>query len=134
MKIKRLSTYNAFVNAGRPYYPVIRDGVLLIANFSINAQKSASHHKKCLILDSHVVYNARGLVAIYHEWWSRYGYRDRWFYYRDGKKVTFNALTWDERIRLCYRFESWRYGVANSFNPSYPCKRWRSYASMIGLL
>ena len=132
MKTHRIDTYKQFVNDGYHYYPRVEAGVLILPNFSTRAKNAVGHHRRLLICESHVIYNRKGFAAIHYEWYSLYGLRQRWFYFRDGIRVTYRQLTWDEKETVCRAF--WRYG-SNSMWHTFalcPSKQAARYVSKHG--
>jgi hypothetical protein len=129
MKIKRLKSYKAFIAAGRPYYPYVNNQTLHLPCFAVNADKSASHHKHCLICQGIVVVNARGFCAVYYEWFSRFGWRHRWYYYRLGERVKWSGLTWDERRKLCLAYMKIDVFAYSGFMLKAPVKNWPEWAA-----
>jgi hypothetical protein len=67
-------------------------------------------------------------------WLSRYGYRVRWFYWQDNKRVTFRRLSWDNKVRVCFAWTNLnldRFDIDLDFPPSQFCT---TYAAAKGWL
>lgn len=130
MRTLHITSYSDFVKAGRPYYPEIRSGRLLLANFAINNDGgvSFSHHKR-LVMTSVVVYNRSDLVAVYSCYVCNLGFRDRWTYIQSGQLVSWTRLTAVNQWRVaCAFYRASKRGLLHDFVrvPSVWVTRWRT--------
>lgn len=130
MRIKRLTSYSAFIAAGRPYLPVQRGNALIVPFFSVNAEKEATHHKKTLICQAITVWNTGRLTSVYYEWFSRYGWRWRWLYFSYGNRVTFARLSWDEKRLVCLAYAKIDVFAHPGFMLKAPVKNWPKWADI----
>jgi hypothetical protein len=129
MKTVAIRTYEAFVKHGRPYYPDIVGGRLLLCSVSKNADDYSFGHKRRLVVDHYCVYNRPGLIAVQCLWLSRYGSRRRWFYWQDGKRVTWHKLTWDNKHKVVRAFRRVA-GYLLKADPFYPpCRNYMAYVT-----
>jgi hypothetical protein len=132
MRLIHLDTYKRFVSAGRPYYPTESNRGLLVTNIAVNCQDARFGHKRRLQISHYVLQNYGGFCAVQCAWISRYGYRVRWFYWQDGKRVTFRRLTWDNKIKVC---QSWVSALRSHLDCDFdypPCRDYLSFAFQKG--
>lgn len=118
MRTKSLRTYGAFIKAGRPYLPVVQDGLLVLPNFAVNAHQTGPKSRNRLVITSTVFYNRCEFVALYVSSISCQGFRFRWLYFRRGRRVCWFNLSWDERNRVAAAwFRRAAYGDCEHMKP-----------------
>ena len=128
MQTCHLSTYKAFIAAGRPYLPAIdATNRLMLPNFQTSPNTDAIKHKKRLVITSGVIYNRNQLVVAWSICQSCLGTRWRWLYWRGQTRITWHALSWDEK-RAVIRAYVARQDAIPFFAP--PTKNYRQWLAL----
>lgn len=130
MLVEQISYYEDFVKRDRPYYPVLENGILVLSNFSKNAHQTGMHACSRLICRNEVVVNVLSFAAIYNCNISNQGLRERWFYFRRGKRITWRELSWDERCYVCRKYSHVRFVGRIPREALPPCRDWQSWCAI----
>lgn len=134
MLLRHITSYDQFVKHGRPYYPTEAKGRLLLSHIEINVTSAAFGSKRRLAVWHYPLVNRGGLVAVQCAWLSRYGYRVRWFYWQDGKRVTFHRLTWDNKRKICRKWREAVQRYADCDHDYPPTRHYLDYVLRKGML
>lgn len=130
MLIEQISYYEDFVFRGRPYYPFLENNILVVSNFSKNAHQTGMHSCSRLICKNVVVVNHFSFCAVYNCNISNQGLRERWFYFRRGRRITWRELTWDEKCEVCRKFSHRRFAGDIHHEALSPCREWLSWCNL----
>lgn len=130
MLTRQISYYEDFVACGRPYYPFLENNILVLPNFSKNAHHTGMHSCSRLICKNVVVFERFSFCAVYNCNISNQGLRERWFYFRKGRRVTWRELSWDERCVVARAFMHKRFSGEIVREALPPCRDWLSWCNL----
>lgn len=143
MRTKKLTTYQQFVDAGRPYLPRFSGYELLLPNFEINCDslgRSDLKNVRRLAIVTVPIVNWFGFTAVYSGVLSRLGWRERWLYWRVRRvysdlmddtftlyRQTWHSLTWEERHHVATNFSKAVNSGKIPDTASGPVKHWSRF-------
>ena len=127
MRTTAINTYTDFVEYGRNYLPFVSmAGTLVVTNISVNGHITGPKAKNRLIIETIVIYNRKSFAAVFTTCLSCQGMRQRWVYFRNGKRVTYPRLTWDEKRKVVVAWWVWMIKNNNPEHVNPPTIRWKS--------
>lgn len=130
MKTRTIDTYDDFKRQGRPYLPRLDGKLLLVPNIAVNDHQTGYKCKTRLIIETLVFCNRGGFAALYSTVVSCQGWRFRWLYWHEGKRVTWKKLPFTFQLSVIKAYVRYlrRYpGIVSVKAPTTNWKKFRQY-------